>query len=296
MNILIVNNLKIALGTVQFGIPYGINNSLGIPFDEEIKQILSVAKNAGIEVVDTAIAYGKAEEKIGQYSGSDFKVVTKLPEFKKNDEYSYKALSEIIAGSVARLCTSKLYGVLLHRPSQILEKNGNILYKNLQQLKADGLVDKIGISIYAPTELDALGNLNDFDIVQAPLNILDRRLVNTGWLSRLADNGTEIHVRSVFLQGLLLASPSKRLSKFAPWATLLSKYDEWLKDTGLTALEACIRFPLSFPEISNVIIGVDNSRHLKEIITAANGDMAPVPSDINSDDLKLINPLSWLNF
>lgn len=288
--------MKLALGTVQFGVPYGINNSSGIPFDEEIKQIFSVARNAGVKVVDTAIAYGNAEEKIGRYSGEDFRVVTKLPEFRENDEYSYKVLSETIAGCVARLCTSKLYGVLLHRPSQILEKNGGFLYKNLQQLKADGQVDKIGISIYEPSELDALGKLYDFDIVQAPLNIFDRRLIDTGWLSRLADNGTEIHVRSVFLQGLLLTSPSQRLSKFAPWAILLSRYDDWLKDTGLTALEACIRFPLSFPEISNVIIGVDNSKHLKEIIAAADGDITRVPADISSDDLKLINPLSWLNF
>lgn len=288
--------MKLALGTVQFGVPYGINNSSGIPFDEEIKQIFSVARNAGVGVVDTAIAYGNAEEKIGRYSGKNFKVITKLPEFGENDEYSYKSLIEIIKGSVARLCTSKLYGLLLHRPSQILEKNGAILYKNLQQLKADGLVDKIGISIYEPSELDALGKLYKFDIVQAPLNIFDRRLIDTGWLSRLADNGTEIHVRSVFLQGLLLTSASQRLSKFAPWAILLSRYDDWLKDTGLTALEACIRFPLSFPEISNVIIGVDNSKHLKEIIAAADGDITRVPADISSDDLKLINPLSWLNF
>ena len=288
--------MKIALGTVQFGVPYGINNSSGIPFDEEIKQILSVAKNAGIEVVDTAIAYGNAEEKIGRYSGEDFRVVTKFPEFRENDEYSYKVLAEKIAGSLARLCATKVYGVLLHRPSQILEKNGNILYNNLQKLKSDGLVDKIGVSIYEPSELDAIEKLYEFDIVQAPLNIFDRRLVDTGWLSRLADKGTEIHVRSVFLQGLLLTSHSQRLSKFAPWATLLSKYDDWLKETGLTALEACIRFPLSFPEISNVIIGVDSSNQLKEIIVAAEGNIPKVPADISSDDLKLINPLSWLNF
>ena len=288
--------MKLALGTVQFGVPYGINNSSGIPFDEEIKQIFSVARNAGIEVVDTAIAYGNAEEKIGRYSGEDFKVITKLPTFSDNDEYSYKWLTETIEGSITRLGASKLYGLLLHRPSQILEKNGDILYKNLQQLKADGLVDKIGISIYEPSELDVLGMLYNFDLVQAPLNIFDRRLVDTGWLSRLAEKGTEIHVRSVFLQGLLLTSPSQRLLKFAPWATLLSKYDDWLKDTGLTALEACIRFTLSFPEISNVIIGVDNTNQLKEIIAATEGDFPKVPADISSNDLKLINPLAWLNF
>jgi len=288
--------LKLGLGTVQFGVPYGINNSTGIPFDDEIKQIFSVARNAGIDVVDTAIAYGNAEERIGRYSGKNFKVITKLPEFGEHDEYSYRSLIKIIKGSLTRLCTHKLYGLLLHRPSQILDRNGGILHKNLQQLKADGLVDKIGVSIYEPSELDALGELYKFDLVQAPLNIFDRRLIDTGWLSRLVEKGTEIHVRSVFLQGLLLTSPSQRLSKFAPWATLLSKFDDWLKDSELTALEACIRFPLSFPEISNVIIGVDNATQLKGIIAAAEGDIPKVPADISSNDLKLINPLSWLNF
>lgn len=288
--------MKLALGTVQLGLPYGINNSSGIPFDDEIKRIFSVARDAGIKVVDTAIAYGNAEEKIGLYSEGDFKIITKLPAFQDNSEYSYKWLSETIDDSLRRLRTDKLHGLLLHRPSQLLEKGGDNLFKNLQQLKLNGRVDKIGISIYEPSELDTIAEMYDFDIIQAPLNIFDRRLVETGWLKRLSDKGVEIHARSVFLQGLLLVTPSQRLSKFDPWAALLSKYDDWLRDTGFTALQACIRFVLSFPEISNVIIGIDNSNHLKEIIAAAEGDHPLIPADISSNDLKLINPLAWLDF
>jgi aryl-alcohol dehydrogenase-like predicted oxidoreductase len=288
--------LKLALGTVQFGLPYGIKNSSGIPIDDDIKQIFSVAKQAGIEVVDTAIAYGNAEERIGLHSNGDFKIITKFPSFPEGVEHSYQWLSDTIDGSLNRLKLNKIHGVLLHRPSQLLEKEGDFLFKNLQQLKADGKVDKIGISIYEPSELDALTDKYKFDIVQAPLNIFDRRLIETEWLFKLADMKTELHVRSVFLQGLLLVSPLQRLSKFDPWSGHLSKYDNWLKETGITALEACLRFVLSFPEVSNVIIGIDNCDQLKDIITAAKGDTPLIPVDLSSNDLKLINPLSWLDF
>jgi len=185
---------------------------------------------------------------------------------------------------------------LLHRPSQLSGQDGHHLFEDLQNLKVDGKVDKIGISIYEPSELDGIGNIYELDIVQTPLSILDRRIVETGWLSKLSAAGVEVHARSVFLQGLLLVKSSKRLPKFEPWNDVLSKYDHWLKNSGLTALQACIRFVLSFNEISNVVVGIDKASHLDEIIAASKGDSPFIPDDISSTDIKLINPLSWLDF
>jgi hypothetical protein len=95
---------------------------------------------------------------------------------------------------------------------------------------------------------------------------------------------------------LLLVEASKRLQKFDPWNAVLSKYDQWLENSGLTALQACIRFVLSFSEISNVVVGIDNAKHLEEIIAASKGESPFIPDDISSNDIKLINPLSWLDF
>lgn len=287
--------MKLALGTVQLGIPYGINNTTGVPVDDEISRIFTTARSAGINVVDTAIAYGDAEKKIGLLSGGDFKIITKLPAHPEG-KYSYSWLSDTINASLERLQTHKLHGLLLHRPSQLSERDGKDLFRGLQKLKSDGKVDKIGVSIYEPSELDGIANVYELDIVQAPLSILDRRLIETGWLSKLSNSGIEVHARSVFLQGLLLVEPSKRLSKFEPWSEILLKYDNWLTNSGLTALEACIRFVTSFIEISNVIIGIDNANHLSEIITASSGDIPCIPDNIRSNDTKLINPLSWLDF
>lgn len=287
--------MKLALGSVQLGLPYGINNTSGVPLDDEIKRIFTLANEAGINVIDTAIAYGDAEKKIGLHSGGNFNIITKLPEFPEG-EYSSSWLEDTLDASLERLKSSKLYGLLLHRPSQLLGKDGKCLIKDLQKLKDDGKVDNIGISIYEPSELEVIDNIYELDIVQAPFSILDRRLVESGWLSKLSEAGVEVHARSVFLQGLLLVEASKRLQKFDPWNAVLSKYDQWLENSGLTALQACIRFVLSFSEISNVVVGIDNAKHLEEIIAASKGDCPFIPDDISSNDIKLINPLSWLDF
>lgn len=287
--------MKLALGTVQLGIPYGINNTNGVPTIEEIKRIFSVAEAGGINVIDTAIAYGDAEQKIGRYSSDKFRIITKLPPFTEG-QYSYNWLLDKVEGSLKRLQTAKLHGLLLHRPLQLEGNEGKKLLKDLQKLKLAGKVNKIGISIYEPSELDHIVNINELDIVQTPFNIFDRRIIETGWLTKLSEKGIEVHARSVFLQGLLLVEASKRLQKFNPWNAVLSKYDHWLENSGLTALQACIRFVLSFNEISNVVVGIDNAKQLEEIIVASKGDIPFIPEGISSNDIRLINPLSWLDF
>src|SRR5581483_2256099 len=107
-----------------------------------------------------------------------------------------------------RLDVKTLYGLLLHRPQQLLGAEGPTLYQALQGLKKGGQVQKIGVSVYAPSELELLNLRYRFDLVQAPFNLVDRRLHTTGWLQRLKEDGVEIHTRSAFLQGLLLMSPA----------------------------------------------------------------------------------------
>ncbi len=285
--------MKLALGTAQFGQPYGIANQAGQVSLHEGKAMLQLAADNGLDTLDTAIAYGESEQRLGEIGIQGWQVVSKLPIIPDDCSDTLQWVTEAVNGSLRRLNVSSLYGLLLHRPQQLMEKNGDKVYRALQQLKQDGLVQKIGISVYDPSELDTLCKRYQFDLVQAPFNIIDSRLLDTGWLPRLAERGVELHVRSIFLQGLLLMAPSDRPSKFDRWAPLWSKWHEWLGSTGLTPLQACLRYALSFSEISRVITGVENVNQLSEILQAAQGS-APEPSDaIKTDDPDLLNPAHW---
>ena len=285
--------MRLALGTVQFGLNYGIANQQGQIYHDEAQAIIEHARASGMDTLDTAIAYGDSERRLGEIGILDWQVVSKLPAIPEGCSDISKWVADAVNESLYRLRIKSLYGLLLHRPQQLAGQVGDRLYHALQQLKHDGCVRKIGVSIYDPEELDALAERYPIDIVQAPFNIMDRRLIDSGWLSRLAEQGTELHVRSVFLQGLLLMTPSDRPKKFNRWASLWSKYDNWLMQTGLTPLQACLRHALSFSEINKVIIGVESPNQLKEILQATVGSMPQVPKELQTHDIDLLNPVRW---
>jgi aryl-alcohol dehydrogenase-like predicted oxidoreductase len=285
--------LRLALGTVQFGVDYGIANTKGQVSPGEAKAVLDYARGAGIDTLDTAVAYGDSEERLGQLGVQSWKVVSKLPAMPDDCGDVREWVSAAVRGSLQRLKLKTLYGLLLHRPLELLGARGSELYQALERLKTDGVVLKTGVSIYDPGELGALARHFHFDLVQAPLNLLDRRMVDTGWISRLTEQNTELHTRSVFLQGLLLMAPGQRPKSFDPWASVLGKYDDWLKANRLSRLEACIRFALSFPEISRVIVGVDGVDQLKEIVHAAKGPPLTPRDAFGTTDRQLLDPSRW---
>lgn len=285
---------RLALGAAQFGLyEYGIANRVDIPCDEETQQILEVARSGGIRLIDTALSYGQSERRLGEQGMNGWQVVTKVPVAPENAKDPARWVHDSARTSLARLHIAHLYGLLLHRPQQLLSPMGPSLYAALQRLKSDGLVSKIGISIYDPTELDQLMPHHKFDLVQAPFNVLDHRLLDSGWLHRLADRGVELHVRSVFLQGLLLMAPDARPAKFSAWDTVWAAWGRWLQESGATALQACLHHALSFPEISAVVIGVQSAGQLQEILAAVHGAVPSAPSYLRCDDARLINPSDW---
>ena len=285
--------MRLALGTVQFGLDYGVANRKGrVPLDEG-KAVLEFAHSKGIDTLDTAIVYGDSEERLGKIGVQIWNVVSKLPPVPaKCDDVAQWVVSEV-RGSLARLRLTKLYGLLLHRPAELLGPRGAELHDALDMLKHEGLVVKTGVSVYDPSELNALSSSFQFDLVQAPFSLMDRRLINTGWLQRLAEHGTELHVRSIFLQGLLLMPPTDRPRSFDRWSNLWDKYDHWLTETGLTRLQACVRYALAFPEISKVVIGVDSLEQLKDIVRASEGAAPRVDDAFQTDEEDLLNPARW---
>ncbi|MEW6165101.1 MAG: aldo/keto reductase [Pseudomonadota bacterium] len=285
--------MKLALGTVQFGLEYGIANKRGRVSLHEARNILTHARASGMDMLDTAIGYGDSEQRLGEIGVGGWQVVSKLPAVPSDCGDIGRWAAAEVAGSLRRLRVGQLGGLLLHRPQQLLEKGGDDLYRALERLKQSGLVQKVGISIYAPDELDALLPRFDLDLVQAPFNLLDHRLVESGWMERLAGRGVELHARSIFLQGLLLMKPGERPARFGRWATLWAEYDAWLEGAQLSAVQACLRHALSFSGIARVIIGVDGVSQLKEILRAAEGSMPPLPAGLRCTDPDLLNPARW---
>ena len=285
--------MKLALGAVQFGLNYGVANQQGQASRDEVRSILEHARSSGMGMIDTAIAYGESEQRLGEIGVQDWQVVSKLPAVQESCSDVSRWAEDALGNSLQRLKMKSLYGLLFHRPQQLLDQRGDRLYRAVQQLKRDGFVRKIGISVYDPAELDVLCGRYQFDIVQAPFNIMDQRLIDSGWLSRLTERGVELHVRSVFLQGLLLMSSSDRPEKFNRWAPRWSKFESWLRQSGLTPVQACLRYAVSFSEISKVIIGVDNLSQLKEILHSATGSAPQVPQELQEHDVDLLNPVRW---
>ncbi len=285
--------MKLALGTVQFGLNYGIANNHGKVTFKEAPKIIQYAKQSCINTLDTAIAYGDSEHRLGEIGIQDWDVVSKLPEIPFRGADISQWVITAVKGSLERLKLNSLYGLLLHRPQQLLENDGARIYRALLKLKDDGLVQNIGVSIYDPEELNSLCDQYHFDLVQAPFSIFDHRLINSGWIYRLADINTELHVRSVFLQGLLLMKPDERPEKFNRWSTLWSKYDNWLLQTEMTSIQACLRHALSFPEIRKVIIGVDSLNQLIDILSSAEGPAPKMSEFIKTEDSDLLNPANW---
>ena len=288
-----VKTQKLALGTVQFGLPYGVANQKGQVAQSEVQEILDLARANGINTLDTAIAYGESERVLGAMALDGFDIITKLPSVPDNCTDISGWVERELEGSLSRLNVSKVDGLLLHSPSQLTSAIGQTLYETLLKKKHEGVVRNIGVSVYSPDELSLLIESFQFDLIQAPFNIIDSRLKEGGLFEKLASSGTQLHVRSVFMQGLLLMPAASRPEKFNRWSSLWSNWEQWLSETNLTPLQACLRYVLSIPEIERVVVGVDSLVQLKEILTALEGDCPTPPPTLNCLDPQLLNPSLW---
>lgn len=284
--------MKLALGTVQFGLDYGVANQGGQVSLQEASDILALARKHQIDTLDTAIAYGTSENVLGEIGTAQWRVVSKLPEMPENVAVD-RWVQEQVEGSLSRLRCEQLYAVMLHRPEQLSGPQGAELADALRALKAQGRVKKIGVSIYQPEELGPILQKLDLDIIQAPLNIIDRRLQSSGWLSKLKAADVEVHVRSAFLQGLLLMDKAQRPQKFERWDTLWETWDAWLAQHGLTPLQACLGFLNACEGVDRIVVGVDSRQQLTEILNADTCSLPSVPEALSSGDVDLINPAHW---
>lgn len=285
---------RVCLGTAQFGSEYGIANQGGKPHLSMVKEILHVAREAGLTTLDTAVAYGDSEMTLGQAGCSGFDIVTKLPPLPSGVGSVRDWVFHNVRRSLSLLRVDQLYGLLLHRPGDLLGPRGPELLRAVTEVQQSGLARKLGYSIYSPLELHSLVPVLLPGIVQGPLNVIDRRLVRTGWLERLSDQRVEVHARSVFLQGLLLMKRSAIPPAFSPWDHLWDAWHQNRVARQVDAVRECLAFSLSQAGVHSVVVGVESPAQLREIISASTElELRGSWDFLECDDEALVNPAKW---
>lgn len=273
---------KLVLGTVQFGVQYGIN-SAGRPNEEAVKGILAEAAKGGIDTLDTSSAYGNSEEILGECTTPEegFKIVSKYPKCKT-------PVGEMFKGTLSRLKVDKLYGYLLHHFE--VYKNNPMVWDEFVALKESGKVQKIGFSLYSPEELQfIIENNSPFDLIQVPFNIFDKKFLLL--MKEVHEKGVEIHVRSTFLQGLFFKDREALPEKLKPMKKYLLQLDEFSKQSGLSISEIALNYNLQIPYIDGVLIGVDNVEQLKTNLASVKD--TPIDVNIEVKEKELLNPVNW---
>lgn len=273
---------KIVLGTVQFGLQYGVN-SAGRPNEEAVKGILTEAAKGGITTLDTSSAYGNSEDILGECAtpAEGFKIVSKYP-------MGETPVAEMFNGSLRRLKVKQLYGYLLHHFEAY--KDNPKVWDEFIALKESGKVKKIGYSLYYPDELELIiKNNSPFDLIQVPFNIFDKKFLP--YMKELHEKGVEIHVRSTFLQGLFFKDREALPEKLKPMKKYLLQLDEFSNQSGLSISEIALNYNLQNPYIDGVLIGVDNVDQLK--MNLASVKDTPIDIEIEVNEKELLNPANW---
>jgi len=263
---------KLVLGTVQLGLEYGINNSLGKPSHEQSLHILEYAFEKGIRIFDTAHAYGNAEEILGEFLQNhrfdeSIQIITKLQpnviSESDNTEKVYEIISANLKESLARLKREYVDGYLLHTPEYVRDKN---VIDALCKIKESGLVKNIGVSIYEESDALYAAELGVIDYIQGPYNIFDQRLEKSGFFELAKKNGKTVFARSAFLQGLFFMDGEKIPLHLENVKPHLKVFDAIIAKYNISRQQAALLFSLHNKNIDHVVFGVDTIEQLKNNI------------------------------
>lgn len=283
---------KLILGTVQFGLSYGINNSAGKPTRETIFRLLDLAADAGIPALDSAGLYGDAESIIGAYfekAGPRFRVNSK---FKAEGD---GPIETQLARTLADLHTARLGVYFYHRFGEITSVPGSL--DALQKLKEAGQIESIGVSVYTNEELAAAVAIPAVDAIQLPFNLLDNASRRGTLLREAKEKGKEVQVRSVFLQGLFFSEPDTLSPYFAPLLPQLEQLRRLSRAHNISMFDMALGYALAQPEIDYAVIGVDNERQLQQNLCAATVSLPDsLISEIDAlqvSDESLLFPYNW---
>ncbi len=271
---------KLALGTVQFGLNYGVSNTNGKTPIIEVGRILSAAHEAGINLLDTAFAYGDSQEVLGKVGVRDFKVVSKFIQ-----PTDLVTLEGQIESTLTQLGVNTLYAFLAHRPLSVLENPE--LWDTLKQFKLIGKIQKIGFSFNTIVEANNVLSAGFLpDIIQVPYSYFDRRFESI--MLDLKNKGCEIHTRSAFLQGLFFMNTSDLPQFFNPVKEIIENLQQNYQPIGGSLLNFCLHQNF----IDRVVFGVNNLEQLLHNINSIN-EAKPLPEVAISIPNEILTPSMW---
>ncbi len=277
---------KIVIGTANFTQNYGLKK-IKVKQGQIIK-IFNLAKKHKISKIDTADAYFKKNNILQRFS-KKFEFITKI----KLDERwtSLEFCEEEIERHLKSLSCNRVEIFLIHDVKILFNKNGLKIFKNLELLKKK-YFKKIGLSIYEVDQLDFLTSNYNLDVIQCPFNIIDKRILNTGWFEELKKLNIEIHARSIFLQGLLVNEFFYKKKYFKKWEYYFLEWFQWLKSNKISPIDYCLTDLLKY-DFDQIIVGINDYNNLKEIINFKKIKKNNKFFSLNKNDLKLIDPRNW---
>jgi aryl-alcohol dehydrogenase-like predicted oxidoreductase len=281
---------------------YGIANRTGQPRSDEVQKMLQLGREHGVQFLDTAYAYGEAEKVLGaqRVVARGYQIVTKTRPLlvqQVGDEHA-RSVTIGFQESLASLACQHVYGLLVHGPDVLLVEGGERIWAALEEIKSEGRVRKIGVSVYHPRQLERVLDRYPIELVQLPFSVYDQRFKEQGLLCRLQRMRIEVDARSVFLQGLLLLSPDRLPPRFESLETRHAELHDWLRQRRLTAVEACLLYCLQQPEINRIIVGCETAAQLKDVLEASATNTAVELSELSRfglQDEAMIDPSTWQN-
>jgi aryl-alcohol dehydrogenase-like predicted oxidoreductase len=286
-------NKKLILGTVQFGLDYGINNTGGQISEADVFHILDQAYANEILFLDTAAAYGNSEERIGKYLNSNpdvnFKIITKF-DLKENN-----SPIESLEKSLEKLKTNKIDTIMFHNFDDFIKQKSEDI---LSLIKLKGIkFDRLGISVYTNEQIQKICKLQLFEVVQLPFNAFDNQIYRSEYITLLKENNIEVHTRSVFLQGLFFMETDKIPNKIKPLLKNLFTLQQIANKYQVSIEALALQYALSIPDIDNVLMGVDSLEQLKSNLNNVSLKIDYKAfeeiNDIIVQEVELLNPAKW---
>ena len=295
--------MKLAIGTAQFGARYGANAAFPVPDQAEITRIVQRARELGIDLFDTASAYGRglAESRLGQAlkdTGTKPNIVTKILLPDRQPSSITDAIDREIDASLGRLGVDAVYGLLLHRVDELLAEDGDCVYAALKRAREDGRCRNIGVSVYEPDVLAAIRQRWPLDLVQCPSNVFDQTFLMAESSPSPHHPVAEIHIRSLFLQGTLLMPPERLGGTPAKYRDRFRLFSDACTQADISQLQGCLAYAWAHRDLFDAcVVGVHDVRQLDEIHTAWVAVREQQPdlcwSTLSTNVPELIRPYLW---
>ncbi len=287
---------QVFLGTANFTQSYGLSKvtsglSLGV-----IHEILDQVEIDEEIHLDTAPQYGTSELLLGKLGNSRrfmHRITTKIP----HTEYgSSNAIIESVKNSLTQLKISSFENVMLHGISEEMERNLGSIREGLNSILSLGLTRNVGLSCYTEADVTfAKKHLPIIKLFQVPENVADSRLIDSEILRKLSHEGNTFLVRSVFLQGRLLQNATQLSSEFPELLPIVTDLELSAAEQNLSKIEYCLAYVKSIPWASGIVVGVETSKQLTQILASYRKSYPVIVFDNRKIDSPMVDPRNWKN-